>query len=196
MDELGAGPTILEGLELAVKFPHLEKRHHQEDEDQNGKAGEPVQAPGNLLEQADKPEHVEPVGEDARNENALLLEPIRGLHIKGLEALHVVQQPIADRAQGPGNHRRKHQHYGDRHAERDEKRERLRQTRFEPLLQRPDDGEEKQGKGERRKDGAREIKRHAKEDDGANNERGARNPSARIGPGPGCHRVASHWVAV
>ena len=147
-------------------MPHLEKRHHQEHEDENGKAGKPVQAAGDLLEQADKPEHVEPVGEDARNENALLLEPVRGLHIKRLEALHVVQQPIADRAQGPGNHGRKDQHHRDRHAEREEKRQDFRQTCFEPLLQRPDNGEKKQSKSERRKDGACEIKRHAEEDDG------------------------------
>ena len=41
MDKL---PAVLESGELAAELLDFEQRHHQEDEDQDGEAGEPVEA--------------------------------------------------------------------------------------------------------------------------------------------------------
>ena len=177
MSELVA---VLQRRQLGAELSHLEQRHHQEDEDQNGEAGEPVEAPGDLLEQAQQPDHVEALGEDAGDEDAVPFEPVGRLHIKRLEPLHVVQQPVADGAQRPGDHRGEDQDHDDGDAERDEESEPLGQALLEPLLKRPDDGQDEQREGEGGEHRAGEIKRRASQHDGADDGRATDRTLARL----------------
>ena len=82
-------------------------------------------------------------------------------YIERLEPLHVVQQPVADGAQRPGDHRGEDQDHDDGDAERDEEGEPFGKALLEPLLKRPDDGQDEQREGERGEDRTREIERRA-----------------------------------
>ena len=131
---------------------------------------------GNVLEQAQEPDHVEALGQSPGNEDAVSLEPLGRLRIHGLETLHVAQQPVADGAERPGDHRGEDQDHDDGDGKRDEEGKALGQRPFQRFLERPDDGEDEESEGKRREDRAGEIERGGEQDQGANDEGGAGNP--------------------
>ncbi len=175
-------PDVLaERGDPAAKGVDLEQQHHEEHERQNGEAREPVESPRDLLEEADEPQHVEALGENAGDEDAVLLEPVRGLLVEGLEPRDVVEQPPGDAAQRPGDHRGEHQDKNDRHEKRDEERRRLRHALLEPLLQRPDQRQHEQREGQWGEDRARIVDARDRENRRKDDERNANRAAIRRG---------------
>src|SRR5262245_10536021 len=180
--------------ELPPELLDFEQRHHQEHKHEDGKAREPVESHGDVLEQAQQPDHVETFGENAGNEDAAFLKPLRRLHIHDLEALHVAQQPVADGAERPSDQRGEDQDHDDGDGKRDEEGETLGERPFERFLERPDDGEDEESEGERREDRACEIERGDEQDQGANDEGGAHDPAAGLRFVARGHWPGSRWT--
>src|SRR5262245_34324750 len=126
--------------ELPAELLDFEQRHHQEHEHEDGEAREAVEPGGDVLEQAQQPDHVEPLGENAGNEDAAFLKPFLRLHIHDLEALHIAQQPVADGAERPGDQRGEDHDHDDGDGKRDEEGKAPGERPFERFLKRPDDG--------------------------------------------------------
>ena len=121
------------------ELPDLEQQHHEEHEGENGEARKPVEPAGDFLEQADQPRHVETFGDDAGDEDAVLFEPLRLLHIERLESRDVVDQPVSDASQRPGEHGGKDQNANDGEGEGEKEGNEFRDSLFEPFLERADD---------------------------------------------------------
>ena len=159
----------------------LEQAEHREHERNDRKREQAMDARTDLLHRANEPAGVEIVHQQAGEQNAVALEPVRQLQIQRLELGGVVDEPAADGPEAPGDQAHEHGHHDERHDERREQRHKRGHSGLQGALQRPYDGDDEERECDRGEDRAREIERRKHQHRGAEAEHDQCGPAGHAG---------------
>ncbi|MOA26810.1 hypothetical protein D3C78_1476360 [compost metagenome] len=122
----------------------LQKPQHDEDQHQQRKPAEAVQAPRCALQNRQQPGDIEPVPDRPGYRYAMLFQPIHDSRISGLQAVGIHEQPLAQPAQSPGERGTDRDDEADRDDQRDQQRQKTRKPCLQGKLARPHDGDDEE----------------------------------------------------
>ena len=153
----------------------LEKAEDDEDEGDDREGDDALQASPMPRSARGIPRHVELLGKQLGGIEAALLQEVGEMRVKTLQPCSIRENPLSDPAETPDDQPATDADREERRSGGQQHRDRLRQPRLQPTLQRPDKRYDEQREGHRRHDAAGERQGGESEDDGANHRREAKH---------------------